>query len=210
MHLAEFNRVRQPYSISLAMVTAVLVCTSCGIPQDVQTGQDTASAVSSASGSAPETTSALITLGEFNADNDEFELFNPCTEISREVYEAVGFVEAFGEPRYDFGGSIACSFKSDARALERAVFTVTADEVPFQRLVDRDLVIDEAPISTLPGVYTHHLGSSVVDSCVAAVHTISGRLTILISDRNLTDQRDALCEIAVQHLEKIHAKVGGV
>lgn len=210
MHLAEFNRVRQPYSISLAMVTAALVCTSCGIPQEKQTGQDTASAVSSASGSAPETTSALITLGEFNADNDEFELFNPCTEISREVYEAVGFVEAFGEPYYDPGGSVSCSFESGHQDLGESLFVVTADEVPYQRIIEQDLLLDASPASDVPGVYTHHMGGTVADSCTAAVHTTKGRLTVFVNDWTLTDQREVLCDIAIKHLENIHNETGGV
>lgn len=210
MHLAEFNRVRQPYSISLAMVTAVLVCTSCGIPQEKQTGQDTVSAVSSASGSAPETTSALVTLGEFNADNDEFELFNPCTEISREVYEAVGFVEAFGEPYYDPGGSVSCNFKSGNPLHSNGFFMVTADKVPYQRIVERGLLLDASPVSHVPGVYTHHMGGEDANSCTSAVHTTQGRLTVLFKDRGRTDQRDELCEIAIEYLGNIHHETGGV
>lgn len=178
--------------------------------QQVEASQETTDPASSATGSTTETSEPLIELGEFNADNDEFVLFDPCTEIPWEVYEAVGFSNAFGDPRYDPSGSISCSFESAAPERSEALFVVTADEVPFERLTERGLLIDESPASELPGSYTHHMGGELVDSCTAAVHTTKGRLTMFVNDWTLTDNRDALCNIAVDYLEKIYQHTGGV
>lgn len=210
MHLAEFNCVGRPYSISLALLAAALACASCGAAPAVIVESESGEGPPQESATAPETTEALIELGEFNAENDEFVLFNPCTEIPWEVYEEVGFVETFGEPHYDLGGSVSCNFKSGQSEHSEAFFVVTADEVPYQRIIDRGLMLNESPPSALPGVYTHSMGGEVVDSCTAAVHTTKGRLTLFASDRTLTDQQNELCEIAIEYLEKIHQHSAGV
>lgn len=178
--------------------------------QQVEASQETTDPASSATGSTTETSEPLIELGEFNADNDEFVLFDPCTEIPWEVYEAVGLVQTAGETIYDLGGSISCNFKSTKSAHEDALFIVTTDEVPYQRILNRGLMVDESPESELPGVYTHHMGTTKSDNCTAAVHTTKGRLTVLAYDETLVSQREKACDIAVDYLENIHQQTGGV
>lgn len=208
MHLGLVHRSRQPYSLSVIILAAAFGCGAC-----TSTAGSTDQADPPASDraeSAAETTTPIYELGEFNPDHDEFVVFDPCTEITWSDLQAVGLVETIGDPRYNLGRSASCSFTRGEPEYRRSLVTLTGDKVPYERIVERGLLLDPAPESELPGLYTHHLGSEIRDSCTAAVHTNKGRFTVQFMDGELEHNHEELCALAIAQLEQIHEQTGGV
>lgn len=208
MHLGLVDRFRQPYSLSVIIFAAALGCGAC--TSTAESAAEADSAEQHRAESAPETTTAIYELGEFNPDHEEFVVFDPCTEITWADLQEVGFVETIGDPQYNLGMSAACSFARGEPEYRRSMVTLTGDKVPYDRIVERGLLLDPAPESELPGVYTHHMGSEIPDSCTAAVHTNKGRFTVQFMDGELKNNHEKLCAIAIEHLEQIHEQTGGV
>ncbi|MGP6172687.1 DUF3558 family protein [Corynebacterium sp. A21] len=215
MHLADLNGIRQSYSSTfishtLVVLLAALACVSCSYSAASSDQPGAGEEERQEETAAEQATTPLIELGEFDGESEDFELFDPCTEIPWEVYQAVGFVEESVDRFYDPGRSATCYFQSTAELGRPAMVGVTGDKVPYERIVEQGLLLNVHAPSRLPGVYHHWLASSLGTNCTAVVHTSRGRLAINYHDAELTGQPELLCVKANEYLENIYEQTGGV
>ena len=153
----------------------------------------------------PEPTAALV-LGDFDPESD-FEVFDPCTEIPAAVLAEAGLGELVRRPSYDGDRSVRCSFFAVSAEM-RGYFTLTGDRVPFERIAERNLLVEDSTQSAVVGVYLHHMGAEVPDECSAAVHTKRGRFVVQYTETLTARPREELCEVAIDKLEVIFDHLG--
>lgn len=147
-----------------------------------------------------------IELGDFDPEGD-FEVFNPCTEIPAEVRAAAGLGEPVRDTAYDGDRSVLCSYSPLDESLQ-GIYTLTGDKVPLTRIEERGLLISPTVKSTVPGVYLHHMGLEGSGDCSAAVHTDRGRFIVQYVETLPTQQREAICALAIEKLENIYHDLG--
>lgn len=145
-------------------------------------------------------------LGDFDPEGD-FEVFNPCTEIPAEVRAAAGLGEPVRDTAYDGDRSVLCSYSPLDESLQ-GIYTLTGDKVPLTRIEERGLLISPTVKSTVPGVYLHHMGLEGSGDCSAAVHTDRGRFIVQYVETLPTQQREAICALAIEKLENIYHDLG--
>ncbi|AGF73099.1 DUF3558 domain-containing protein [Corynebacterium halotolerans] len=150
----------------------------------------------------------VVELGEFNAEHDEFVVFDPCTEIPREVLDSVGLGEMVSEPFYSPMKSVTCSYPAASQGARMELLTMAGDVVPKQRVRDLGFMISEDANSEVPGVYVHHMGEGTENACTAAIHTTKGRWTVAYTSGRPIPSREDLCGEAIDYLEAIYFQLG--
>lgn len=183
----------------LPIVLAALALTACSPAAPLI---DVTSSPSSAASVPVEPAAQPLELGDFDPEGD-FEVFNPCTEIPPEVRAAAGLGEPVRDPAYDGDRSVLCSYSPLDQSL-RGIFTVTGDRVPLSRIEERELLLSPTAESTVPNVYLHHMGLEGSGDCSAAVHTKRGRFIVQYIETLSTQERDAICVLAIDTLENIY------
>lgn len=195
----------------LPLFTAVLLLVGCTPRDHASTDPPPAEpAVETESTEAAEEAQAepVVELGEFNAEHDEFVVFDPCTEIPRDVLDAAGLGEMVSEPFYSPMKSVTCSFRVTPQNAKLQLVTTTGDINSKLQVRDQGFMIAEEAETEIPGVYLHHMGEGTEDSCTAAVHTTRGRWTVTYIEGRPVPDRGILCERAVDYLETTYFQLG--
>lgn len=195
----------------LPLLVSAALLAACSTSEDAPT--DTVPTAAAAGADAPSSTvgdkgAALIELGEFNAEDEGFVLFDPCTEIPREVLDEAGFGDMVSEPSYLPTGSVLCSFWTQAEETGWEFVALVADEVPQERVRDLGFMLSEDVQTNVPGVYFHHMGDGTEKTCTAAVETTRGRWSVEFRAGQMAPERKEMCALATDYLEKIYFQLG--
>lgn len=116
MHLIEHSRTRSSHSCSFISATLLLLgapagtaCSPGAVAADGGAIDGAAAATTRVPDTAPE---PLIGLGEFNGARETFPRLDPCAEVSRQVYQEVGFMGTIGDLFVEPDFSSSCSFEA--------------------------------------------------------------------------------------------------
>lgn len=151
---------------------------------------DVASDAEPHSSNSESTKSLLPPLGEPDVTDLGFELFQPCSEISVEEFEAAGM----GRP-HDLSGQIICQFAQGEGP--EALVTITSFQMTAEDLVEIDRVNGE-----IDGIPTYKEDREIVSTCSAFLETIGG--TIMLDKAFLADSALSNdCEGAVSDIKKL-------
>lgn len=203
----------------LPLLVSAALLAACSTSEDAPT--DTVPTAAAAGADAPSSTvgdkgAALIELGEFNAEDEGFVLFDPCTEIPREVLDEAGFGDMVSEPSYLPSGITTCMFHTSDDASWDLLY-MTAGTASRQQIIDLDFMIADHTESEIPDLYLHHMGEDTENACTAAVTTKRGRWSVeFTGGRSLLGQagmdqaweREEICARATDYLEKIYFQLG--
>mgnify|MGYP006896695270 CR=1 FL=1 len=141
--------------------------------------------------SNPESTESLLPpLGKPDVMNFGFELFQPCSEITVEEFEAAGL----GRP-YDLSGHTICQFAQGDGP--DALVTITSFQMTAEDLVEISRVNGE-----VEGIPTYKEDREIVSTCAAYLETTGG--TIMLDKAILADGASSNeCEGAVSDIKKL-------
>lgn len=191
----------------LPLLVSAALLASCSTPDDAPPRTVTTAAAAGAdapSGTVVEEKTAVIELGEFDAEDDGFVLFDPCTEIPREVLDEAGFGDMVSDPSYLPTGSVLCSFWTQAEDTGWEFVALVADEIPQEHLMDLGFILSEDVPTNVPGVYFHHMGEDTEKTCTAAVETTRGRWSVEFKAGQMAPERKEICALATDYLETIY------
>lgn len=191
----------------LPLLVSAALLASCSTPDDAPSRTVTTAAAAGAdapSGTVVEEKTAVIELGEFDAEDDGFVLFDPCTEIPREVLDEAGFGDMVSDPSYLPTGSVLCSFWTQAEDTGWEFVALVADEIPQEHLMDLGFILSEDVPTNVPGVYFHHMGEDTEKTCTAAVETTRGRWSVEFKAGQMAPERKEICALATDYLETIY------
>lgn len=195
----------------LPLLVSAALLASCSTPDDAPPRTVTTAAAAGAdapSGTVVEEKTAVIELGEFDEEDDGFVLFDPCTEIPREVLDEAGFGDMVSDPSYLPTGSVLCSFWAEPRTQDLEMLTVVSDAVEKERVRGLNFMIAEKTNSSVEEIYTHHMGEGSEGSCTSAVATTRGRLTVMFDASRADMEEQVMCDRAVSSLEIIYFHLG--
>ncbi|AKK07121.1 hypothetical protein CMUST_14140 [Corynebacterium mustelae] len=154
----------------------------------------------------PETLGEVLEAGTgtFDPNDPNFTLFNPCTEISEEQYEKLGF--KINELSVVSRESLtACGLFDIKPSIYSVTFTIGTDTTTYEFLESSGLLRNEPGLVLPEGMYVHtYPGEFDEAECTVAVSTNRGRLSIsgIGSRIRSGNSRQMVCQQAVDKFQE--------
>lgn len=149
--------------------------------------------------------SGTLAIGEFSSSSVEGNLFDPCTEISPEEYEAAGIPDVRPVPAdQQLPGYNSCDtgLYEDKVGQRLVISGGSRSEAGYKTSSDNHL---EYPESVVPGLYT--ITSDLSGVCIAQVDTERGGLKVQMSAQGLGSEDVDSCQVARETIENLYKAV---
>ena len=150
-----------------------------------------------------ESSGVLPPLGEFDATDPSFELFDPCTEISGDKIENIGLRPKALDYRRD-SGSTFCNFESNGTALPDGVLVSLASDSNSidalnlkEELLQQSGGEEENPIQ----IYRSEIFENT--QCDGYVSTKRGTLIVSVNDIGLQSTTEDRCNLTASLIKQL-------
>ena len=147
--------------------------------------------------------SGVLEIGDFDPYTIGDDIFDPCTEITKEEFAAAGFdeVELYPKEYSDISGGLKpCGL----------TFNSGEDSVTLSNNVSNRSVIEDAygteqewQSMRLPEMYVFSPRMGTSTGCFAQVDTVRGAVTMMASGLEMTSSRESNCAKAQKTLENL-------
>lgn len=189
-------------------VAVTLGLSGCAAPSelgrmaaDVQSSQETSGTVDSEP-PAFHFASGTLELGDFEYAEIKDDLFDPCTEISAEEFAAQGLEPISKTMHYPDIGSVGCGLLRKGDDIVYYIGTTPSIEDALNRT---DGFIGKDVSAVIPNAFLFEGREPDVLSCVAAVNTRRGQLSLVAAANMVPREMDELCASALKELEDLYA-----
>ena len=206
---------KQITTFIMAVTTVCLLssCTATGLfgqaGQRHETSPTDESPASSASNAGSDTAevpafhfaSGDLVLGDFDYEAIKDSMFDPCEEISEEEFAAVG-LKTLGRESLREEGKVGCGLAG--RDVHRAYAIGTTPVTRALQESKPGKVVDPAVSDVVPGLFTYIGRDNAGLGCVAAVDTVRGEFSVIVSEINKPVELEELCASAVEIVEEFY------
>ena len=200
---------------AVATVCLLSSCTTTGVfgqaDQRHETSPADGSLTSSASDTGSDPTQAEVpafhfasgdlVLGDFEYEAIKDNMFDPCEEITEEEFAAVG-LKTLGRESLREEGKVGCGLAG--RDVHRAYAIGTTPVTRALQESKPGKVVDPAVSDVVPGLFTYIGRDNAGLGCVAAVDTVRGEFSVIVSEINKPVELEELCASAVEIVEEFY------
>lgn len=147
--------------------------------------------------------SGVLEIGDFDPYTIGDDIFDPCTEITKEEFAAAGFedVEPLPEKYAAFArGMSACDSQNGDELFPPAFMSSNAN----RKVVAEQVELFDYKSEVLPTLYTFGPLSGIGPSCYAQIDTVRGAITTIVAGIEGFGDRKQNCDRAINALESLY------
>ena len=192
---------------STAVVTAVLAASGllagcAGVESRIDSASDTSE---DAAGVAPrgfEFASGFLEFGDFDPYAIGGDIFNPCTEISEQVFAAAGFEQMqYDDGNNPFGRGIpSCDFVEVPSDIAGGFYGGQIDRAIAE---ERDLILSGYVSELIPELYAIRPSNGIGGRCYVQIDTERGAFGARAGGPSGRVSQDRACGMAIDNAEKL-------
>ncbi|MBZ8177243.1 DUF3558 domain-containing protein [Corynebacterium poyangense] len=198
-----------PSALGMVLSSMMILLLLSGCSNDVSKTQQEETTVTAASGIEFDPHMPYAP-GEFNAEDPNFTLRNICEDYTDDMAAELELGKRLPnveEPSSEHG--YLCQFVPKTRMESFDDLFLVNDSFAKEQIENNLVIFQDPHQSRIPGVYSYLLSPHDQYQCTAAYASNSGRVNLTYFDFDLRGRPEALCNNAVQTLEKIIIRIGG-